>query len=106
MSRNYVATIDGVLLKVGDRITSLYKDGGVPDGADPAHVQLLVDRGLLASADAEHEPEPAQPEAPKPPAKSANKDEWVAYAESQGTSHDDAEALTKDQLIEQFGATD
>lgn len=35
------------------------------------------------------------------PAKSATKDEWVAYAESQGL--DDADSFTKAELIERYG---
>lgn len=45
-------------------------------------------------------PEPASDEAP---AKSANKPEWVAYAISQGADPDEAEAATKDQLVEIYG---
>lgn len=37
------------------------------------------------------------------PAQSATKAEWVDFAVSQGQSRDDAEALTKAELIEQFG---
>lgn len=38
------------------------------------------------------------------PAKSANKPEWVAYAVTQGLSEDEANALTKEQLVERYGA--
>lgn len=37
------------------------------------------------------------------PSKSANKSEWIDYAVDQGTSRDDAEALTKAELIETYG---
>jgi hypothetical protein len=43
------------------------------------------------------------PEDTKPPARSASKAEWVAYAVASGTDQDDAEQLTKEQLIEQHG---
>lgn len=39
----------------------------------------------------------------EPPAKSAPKGEWVEYAVDQGMPQDEAEAKTKDQLIENFG---
>lgn len=39
----------------------------------------------------------------KPPARSANKDTWVAWAVAQGASGEDAAAATKEQLIEQYG---
>lgn len=52
-------------------------------------------------------PEPEAPVVPEPPkerpALSANKPEWVAWAGVQGMPLDDAEALTKDDLIEKFG---
>jgi hypothetical protein len=37
------------------------------------------------------------------PAHSANKPEWVDYAVSRGADRADAEVLTKDKLIEQYG---
>jgi hypothetical protein len=51
MSKNLIAERDGVMLKIGNEIRQLYKDGAVPEGADAAHVQLLVDRGLLVEAE-------------------------------------------------------
>lgn len=40
------------------------------------------------------------------PAKSALKPEWVAYAMTQGMSEDDADAATKDDLIDKFVQND
>jgi hypothetical protein len=40
---------------------------------------------------------------PEPPAKSASKGDWVEYAVDMGMSMDEAEAKTKDDLIEEFG---
>jgi hypothetical protein len=37
------------------------------------------------------------------PAKSATKAEWVAYAVSKGYARSDAEALTRNDLIERLG---
>jgi hypothetical protein len=37
------------------------------------------------------------------PSKAAPKNEWVGYAVSQGMSVDDADAMTKNDLIEKFG---
>ena len=56
---------------------------------------------LDASEDA---PEPVEePEdEPKPPARSASKADWVAYATSQGMDADEADKLTRDQLAERF----
>lgn len=38
-----------------------------------------------------------------PPARSASKPEWVDYAVSEGVDRDDAESMTKDDLIARFG---
>jgi hypothetical protein len=43
------------------------------------------------------------PAALERPARSASKAEWIAYAVAQGAEQDDAEAATKEQLIEQYG---
>jgi hypothetical protein len=56
-----------------------------------------------------HEPEGDEaPLAPVPPTKSALKAEWVGWAvnhpdEARRMTPDDAEALTKDDLIDRFG---
>lgn len=42
-------------------------------------------------------------EAPDVPARSANKPEWVAYAVALGADEAEAEALTKPELVEQYG---
>lgn len=102
-NKNLVASSDGVLLKVGDRIQSLYKGGGVPNGADQAHVDLLVDRGLLVEADDDQSAPVEDHSDGGAPAKSASKADWVAYAVSQGADEATAEAATKEDLVAQFG---
>lgn len=47
------------------------------------------------------EPDSA-PEPCGPPAKSAAKAEWVAYAVSQGVEQDEAEGLKRDELVALF----
>lgn len=42
---------------------------------------------------------------PEVPAKSASKEDWVAYAVSQGAAEADANAATKEQLIDQYGGS-
>lgn len=46
---------------------------------------------------------PFETEAPKRPADSAGKPAWVGYAVSRGASVDDADAMTKNDLIEKYG---
>ncbi len=53
--------------------------------------------------DSTGEPWPEQDDADGPPARSAKKPEWVAYAVAQGYTEADAEALTKDDLIDRLG---
>lgn len=38
-----------------------------------------------------------------PPKPAAAKADWVAYAQSQGMFHDDADAMTKAALVEKYG---
>lgn len=45
-----VAATDGVMVKVGDRYVSLYKDVPVPEGADAEHLAVLEERGLIVDA--------------------------------------------------------
>lgn len=116
----YVSQYDGTLVKIGGTYRRVDKGAAVPDGADAEHVAVLVERGMLVEGEPAAgfidpapsilaQPAPAAGEADVPdgpgpiPAKSADKPTWVAYAVSQGMSEDDANAATKDQLIEQYG---
>lgn len=56
-----------------------------------------------ASPDIESDEGTSGPGDITPPARSASKAEWVAYALRQGADQDAAEQLTRDQLIEQYG---
>lgn len=107
MATNYVAAVDGVLLRVGDRVVSLYRDGGVPQGADKAHVKLLVERGLLVETEVPDAPadDPGEPEQTiDVPAKSATRAEWDAYAKTQGlTDEEIASYSSKEELQKHFG---
>lgn len=77
---------------------------GVPAEAKKAHVEHLLNVGLIESTDSV--PADDDPDGPGgAPAKSATKDEWVAYAVSQGAAQADAEAQTKEQLIAEYGAS-
>lgn len=74
---------------VNERMTT---GGPGPEGQpDTVHERLSGDRAV----------DPANDSAP---AKSALKDEWVDYAVSQGMDRDEAEAMTKQDLIDEYGA--
>lgn len=64
-------------------------------------------RGQLVRVNADGSPyeAPATDESDPvgPPSRNALKNEWVGYAVSQGISVDDADAMTKNDLIEKFG---
>lgn len=71
----------------------------VPGSEEAAELeQLAADPASGWRAVAE-EPAPAA----GPPAKSATKGEWVAYAVSQGADEAEAEKTTKDELISAYG---
>lgn len=63
---------------------------------------LAADPGSGWRRTPDTEPDAPAPE-PQPPAKSAAKADWIAWAVHCGADGEAAEALTKDQLIEQYG---
>lgn len=86
---------------------TVLRGGAVPEDATREHLEHLVGLGLVVEAEPpvgglvgrvdEFGPEPV-----KTPPKVATKDEWVAFAVSQGVPQAEAEESTKDQLIERF----
>lgn len=72
----------------------LYHGAPVPSSVHPDEVKRLKADGMLSS-DAD------EASADSSPAKSATKDEWVAFAESKGDS--DASSKTKEQLVADHG---
>lgn len=72
--------------------------------------QRQVDRHELIRVNADGSPYEAQPAMDlvtgtiRRPGVNAPKNEWVGYAVSQGMSVDDADAMTKADLIEKFAA--
>jgi hypothetical protein len=68
----------------------------------------LVDHGYAHLADATPSSDlnlpPLEPEPEvEPPLPRAPKADWVAHAQTQGMTVDEADAMTKAQLIERFG---
>lgn len=56
----YVVTSACAMVKVGDRLETLARGAAVPEGADPDHVALLVERGMLVEGEPtgfEHDPD-------------------------------------------------
>lgn len=73
----------------------LYTGTPVPDSVDKEEVKRLLEGGFIEAVGS------ASDDGEKAPAKSASKEEWVAYAESQGD--DEAADKTKEQLIADHG---
>lgn len=98
MSKAYKVTgpLATPYLEDGARIY-IYEGGILPDGLREGEVERLVDLGLVEETDVAPEDEAG------PPAKSASKADWEAYARSQGASDDDLEGQTKDDLIASYG---
>lgn len=83
-------------------------EGGVVSVMDlplPEAIQDRMTKGYLKRVNADGSPyvetDVVEPSAPS---KTAPKDEWIGWAVKNGMSPDDAEALTKADLIEKFGA--
>ena len=79
----------------------------------PEVMQDKVTKGYLRRVNPDGSPyvEPVEgdgpPPEPKPPAPSAVKAEWVGYAVTvHGVSPDEAEAMTRQDLVEKFGPKD
>lgn len=104
------------------RRANLHAGAIAPEDIDPDDAKRLVKDGFLEKVKIAAAPQVTEPQSsdqggdegegsgdePKAPAKSASKDEWVAYAtdEARGEHRlevEDAEALKRDQLAELFG---
>lgn len=130
---SYVVTGPGAIVTTVDgTAVTVMRGGPVPSNASPAAIEHLLAVGLIEEAaavgglpavyagdgsvlvtspvvdagpvvgDAADPVDDVDGDGPIPP-KSATKDVWIDYAVSQGATPEDAEALTKDQLIEQYG---
>lgn len=121
----YIVTAPMALIDLkDDTIATVYRGGAVPENVTDEHLAHLKKFGLVAegkvsgglaptragdgseldnsgSESASVESEPGSEDEDKPPATSAPKAEWVAYATDHGLSKEEAEASTKEQLIEQ-----
>lgn len=78
---------------------------GIAETDDPAVIGYCQGAGY----DVERTTTPLPLDTPvvavKPPARSATKADWVAYALTTGADRATAEGLTRDQLAEQYGGT-
>jgi hypothetical protein len=81
-----VATNDGVAVQVT-------KGGPVPSNVTDEALTNLIELGYVEKAESSD----------GPPAKSASKGDWEAYARTQGATDEDLDGVTKDDLIALYG---
>ena len=120
--KSYRVTALLVIVNCEDGLARTVQHGGaVPVNAKADHIEHLLGFGLIEEGEPLGGLDPAKNAAPKSsedepaseaddpdgdgpiPAKSASKDAWLAYAVSQGANPAEIEALTRDQLVAQFG---
>lgn len=92
----------------GPVVVGLYAGALLPDDVPDATIKHLSDNGMIEKGDEViGQPEAQalleQPTRPEAPAKSAGKAEWVDFAVARGMARDDAEAVTKEQLVAVYG---
>lgn len=78
-----------------------YVDAVVPQGLNDKRCEQLVEEGMLEKVSASEADSSASD---GPPAKSASKGDWEAYARSQGATDADLEGKTKDDLVDAYGS--
>lgn len=87
-----VRTVDGGYRNVleGDPIAG--------EAVDTTDLERLVRKGFLVEFETDEAVDPSGP-----PAKSASKGDWEAYARSQGATDEDLDGVTKDDLVATYG---
>lgn len=72
----------------------------------PEPIQERVTKGMLQRVNEDgspyREPDPVEP---TEPAKAASKAEWVGWAVAQGATPEDADGMTKADLVEKYGTS-
>lgn len=108
----YVVTAPMALINCdNDTTATVLRGGAVPDNVKADHLEHLKAFNLVGEAEPITGLEPTRAgdgsdlsgvDTDRVPAKVASKDVWVAYAVAHGMSQEDAEAATKDQLIDRY----
>lgn len=107
---SYKVTCPLVIVPNADGVNGdgyFYKDAVIPAGFNDERCKVLVKDGMLEGHTPEQAAESLDPN--KAPAKSAAKGDWVVFASAvergdDRLSEEDANALTKEQLVELFAA--
>lgn len=75
-------------------------DPGTTINVDAEHGQWLIDNGYASLAGGQQD---QADDNGQPPNRSAPKADWVTHAQTQGLTYDEADALTKTELIDRYG---
>lgn len=100
---SYVVTAPLVIAKdTSGRQHHLYNGAVLFDEVDPDQLEQLIESDMVKEFTAEAEDDGDQVDGP--PAKSASKGDWEAYARSQGATDEDLDGKTKDELVSSYGS--
>jgi hypothetical protein len=112
MSKNYVVTGACVThIPVagpgGQMLVTLYQGAPMPEGVPEARLKHLLDSNLIEEVGGKAEPKKQAKESgdgdkPKPLNGQSSKADLVAHAVTQGMASEDAEKLTRDQLLDMY----
>lgn len=96
-NKTYVSAVPLTMVRLvdGGYRNVLEGDQIAGEAVDPDDLKRLVRKGFLVEKD---DDQPAGP-----PAKSAPKGAWEAYARSQGATDEDLDGVTKDDLVATYG---
>ena len=102
---NYVVVWPQMALTVAGKEKILAKGDKVPSGVEETLIANLALVGALAVVAGAADPVEVV-ELDGPPAATAAKAKWLAYAVQQGANKDEAAKLTKEALVEQYGVAE
>jgi hypothetical protein len=103
---SYRVTAPCVIAKDQDGHSQHYYEGAVIPWLSDAQAAHLLDENMVAEVNGGSAlglPPGTTISEGGPPAKTALKDEWVAYAVSKGADEAEADGLTKPELIDLYG---
>lgn len=98
MSTIYTSAVPLTMVRtVEGSYSNVLQDEQIPgEIVHPDDLKRLVRKGFLVEVEATEEPS-------GPPAKSASKGDWEAYARSQGATDEDLDGATKEDLVATYG---
>lgn len=89
----------------GKMLVTLYQGAPMPEGVPDDRIKHLLDSNLIEEVGGEggvESKEVKESDTPKPLNGRASKDDLVAHAVANGMNQDDAEAMSRDQLLDMY----